>query len=108
MSVVEWLATRNPKLFVMVSNQISRLFVTHFFFNSALFSFFGFLSLSRFFFFSFLYLSALFLLHFFYSFQVYFKFSMQNIRNESQTSPSLVVSVFELRICFISFNVVPI
>ena len=48
-SVLKWLATRNPKLFVMGSNQIRRLFCNTFFFNSRSthFSFFVFLSLFR-------------------------------------------------------------
>ena len=93
-SVVKWLATRNPKLSSWVRIRLGLLFCDTFFFNSALFSFFVYLSLSLFPFCSFEIFSAIFFLHF-YSFQVYFKFSMHKIRHESQLSSSLAVSVFE-------------
>ena len=69
----------------------------HLSFNSALFSFvvFPFFYYSFLLFFS-IFFSALFvLLFFFYCFQVYFKFSMQTVRHESETMPSLAVSVSE-------------
>ena len=94
-SVVKWLATRNPKLVVMSSNQIRRLFCDTFFFNSACFSFFVFLSLLRFFCLFFFTFFQHYFFFIFFSFQVYFKFSLQKIWHESQTSPSLDVSVFE-------------
>ena len=59
-SVMKWLATLNPNLFVMGSNQISRLFCDTFFFNSS----FVILSLSPFFLLFFFSFSALFFLYF--------------------------------------------
>ena len=74
----------------MGSNHIRRHFCETIFLNSALCSFFVFLSLLRcFLLFSLFTFSALI-------FQIYFMFSMQKIRHESKTSPSLAVSVFEL------------
>ena len=66
---MKWLATRNPKLLVIGSNQIWRLFWHTFSFilNSALFSFFVFLFIS--FFFPYIF-PVLFVLQL-YSFQVY-------------------------------------
>ena len=67
---MKWLATRNPKLLVIGSNQIWRLFWHTFSFilNSALFSFFVFLFISSFFPYIF---PVLFVLQL-YSFQVYY------------------------------------
>ena len=70
----------------MGSNHIRRRFV-------APFSFFLFLSSFRLSFVLFVFFSIIFF-HLL-SFKVYFKFSMQKIRHESQTSPSIAVSIFE-------------
>ena len=82
-----------PKLFVMVSNQISRLFGDTFFFNSALSSFFVFLLCLVFF------SLDIFLSIMFSSFFIVSKFisnvQCKQLWNESQTSPSLAVPVFE-------------
>ena len=115
--VVKWLATRNPILFAICSNQIRSIFCDTFFFKSALFPLLFFFIYFVFFLCSFQYLFTIIFLFMFYSLQVYLKFSMQTIRDESQTSPPLAVSVIEsitslstfpfagcicLRNCFIS------
>ena len=69
----------------------------HLSFNSALFFFrcVSFLLLFFSFVLFYIFFSIICSSFFFYCFQVYFKFSMQTVRHESETMPSLAVSVSE-------------